>query len=100
MTPLDELTERLAKAIGAVEINGGMSTVRCWFDDAGAVKIARAVLAEIHAAGVRLVPSVPTEEMMRAILDSSRSNGSPLSKGFADAWLAAVAASPYQAPKG
>jgi hypothetical protein len=105
MSEYDDLVERLA----ALRCKQGCSAMRragkCASDDGACIlaepirREVRECLSEIHAAGLRIVPSVPTEAMIRAVLDSSRANGSPLSKGFPDSWLAAVSASPYAPSK-
>lgn len=53
---------------------------------------ARSVLTSIEAAGMRVVPVEPTEEMLRAARNSAVANGSPMSKGPHEVWRAMISA--------
>jgi hypothetical protein len=54
--------------------------------------VTTACLAEIRRQGYAVVPRVLTPTMTAAVMDPGRANGSPLSKGFADAFAAAIEA--------
>jgi hypothetical protein len=85
MTAYDELVERLAKAIGKT-YSPQSQTWDGWLPHA------RACLAEIHKAGVRLVPVEASEKM---ILAGMTEEGVDL----ASEYRAMLPSSPYAPPK-